>query len=330
MRKEITGLVHHLDACLGVRDADVDVQPKNEELADDVLQLVLEDLVALGLGHLLVLPVRKGMRAGRGDPKPRSLNQRRERAAEGRDLGARLADVRADLGPRLDDGLHHLGLDLLTESGRGGREERFAVAFQLAVAVDDLELLLDPDGQARNAGLSHRVAVPRRPTAPLSASIMPRCRESCRIAPRIQFATVPYSVGDVHGTVAGSNSASRARSSSRTCRTARSAAANASLAYATSLSLDGSASSADASSSIPIPVSAAPSRCAGKPHFAESASRNQISPDAPRRSRSPGVIVPTTDCMWSAHRAMCHRLKPMELPREGRQRIWSSLRSLTA
>src|SRR5216683_1078510 len=156
MRKEIARLVHHLDACLTVGDADVDVQAEDEQLADHVLQLVLQDLVALGLGDLLVLPVRERVCPGGGDAQTGGLEQRRERAAQLRDLVVRLADVGADLRARLDDRLHHLGLDLLAESRCGGGEEGRAVALQLPLPVDDLELLLDPDREARHVRLPHR------------------------------------------------------------------------------------------------------------------------------------------------------------------------------
>ena len=87
------------------------------------------------------------MRSGRHEPKTVALQQRREGAAGIRDLLAGLADVGADARPDLDHGLHHLGLDPLFEVRPGGADEGLAVALQLAVAVDDLEFLLDPDGQ---------------------------------------------------------------------------------------------------------------------------------------------------------------------------------------
>ena len=71
MRKEVARLVHDLDPQLAVGDPDVHVQAEDEQLADDVLQLLFEDLVALVLGDLLVLPVRERMRAGRNDAQAR-------------------------------------------------------------------------------------------------------------------------------------------------------------------------------------------------------------------------------------------------------------------
>src|SRR5438034_2472951 len=136
MGKEIARLVHHLDATLGIRDADMDMQAEDEQLADHVLELILEDLVALGLGHLLVLPVRERVRPGGCDPEAGRCQQSREGAAQGRYLGARLTDVGTDLRSRLDDRLHHLGLYLITKPrGRGGKQ-RFAMALELPLAVD--------------------------------------------------------------------------------------------------------------------------------------------------------------------------------------------------
>ena len=57
VREEVTGLVHHLDAPLAVGDAHVHMEAEDQELTDHVLELLLEDLVALVLGHQLVLPV---------------------------------------------------------------------------------------------------------------------------------------------------------------------------------------------------------------------------------------------------------------------------------
>src|SRR5882672_1984060 len=126
------------------------VQAEDEQLADDVLQLLLEDLVALGLGDLLVLPMRERMRAGRGDTQARRLQQRSDRAAQSRDLVTGLADVGADLRAGLDDRLHHLALELVTEAAARGREERLDMVLELTLRVDDLELLLDADRETRD------------------------------------------------------------------------------------------------------------------------------------------------------------------------------------
>src|SRR2546430_16656089 len=112
---------------------------------------------------------------------------------------------------------------------RGGRARR-ARAFELCLGVDELELHLDPERQAGTVGLSHRVAVPRRPAAPLRASIIPRCRASWRMPVAIQLPTVPYWVGDEsHGTRSASSSAGWVRSSSRTIRPGLSAQPHASF-----------------------------------------------------------------------------------------------------
>ena len=178
MRQEVARFVHHLDASLAVRDPDVHVQTENEQLADDVLQLVLKYFVALGLGDLLVLPMREGVRARGGDPEADRLKERRERAPQGRDLRARFADIGADLRARLDDRLHHLRLDLLAQARTRGREERLTVALELPFGINDLELLLDPDGQARDVGLPHRCR------AAIRASLMVRYTASASTRPR--------------------------------------------------------------------------------------------------------------------------------------------------
>jgi len=85
------------------------------------------------------------------EPEAVPLQQGGERPPGVRDLLAGLADVRADARPDLDDGLHHLGLHALLEVRLRRADERLAVALQLAIAIDDLELLLDPDGQPLDA-----------------------------------------------------------------------------------------------------------------------------------------------------------------------------------
>src|SRR5256885_16602434 len=95
------------------------------------------------------------MRARGRDPQPDRLEQRRKRAAQRGDLLPRFADVRADLRSRFDHRLHHLGLDLLAEAWpRRGKQCR-AVALELPLAIDDLELLLDADREAGYVGLPH-------------------------------------------------------------------------------------------------------------------------------------------------------------------------------
>src|SRR5439155_838392 len=79
VREEVARLVHDLDPALAVGDTDVHVYAEDEELADDVLQLLLEDLVPLVLGDLLLLPVREGVRAGRRETQPVRLEMGRER-----------------------------------------------------------------------------------------------------------------------------------------------------------------------------------------------------------------------------------------------------------
>jgi hypothetical protein len=95
------------------------------------------------------------MRAGRRDAQPFRSQERGEGPAELQHFVARLADVGADLRADLDHRLHHLGLDPLAEMRPRRHEERVDVALQLTVGIDDLELLLDPDGEARDVRDPH-------------------------------------------------------------------------------------------------------------------------------------------------------------------------------
>ena len=81
------------------------------------------------------------------EPQTVASQEGRERAAGVRDLPASFAHIGADPRADLDHRLHHLGLDPLLEVGARRPEERPAVALQLPVGVDDLELFLDADGE---------------------------------------------------------------------------------------------------------------------------------------------------------------------------------------
>src|SRR5919198_225469 len=147
VRQEVARLVHHLDARLRVGDADVHVHAEDQQLADQVLHLLLEQLVALHLGDALVLPAGERVGAGRHQPEPLRLHQRGEAAAQAVHLGAGLVHARADAGADLHHRLQQLGLDVLAEPRPGGGQQLVDVRLQRAVAVDDLELLFDPDGE---------------------------------------------------------------------------------------------------------------------------------------------------------------------------------------
>src|SRR5207253_4777628 len=121
------------------------------------------------------------------DPQADRCEERRERAAQSRYLGARFANVGADLCARLDDRLHHFRLDLLAEARARCGEERLAVALELTLGIDDLELLLDSDGQARHVGLPHRCR------AAIRASLMVRYTASASTRPRKSGAGAPPS-----------------------------------------------------------------------------------------------------------------------------------------
>jgi hypothetical protein len=95
------------------------------------------------------------MRAGRRDAEARGLDQRRDRSAERDDLIACFADVRADLRAGLDDGLHHLALDLISVAASRRGEQRLDVALELSLRIDDLELFLDADREPRHVADLH-------------------------------------------------------------------------------------------------------------------------------------------------------------------------------
>ena len=85
-----------------VRDCHVHVQAEDDQRSHHVLQLFLEDLVAVVVGDLLLLPPREGMSAGAGDAHAFGLEQVGERAAHVCQLLPRLLDVLAYGRPDLD------------------------------------------------------------------------------------------------------------------------------------------------------------------------------------------------------------------------------------
>ena len=159
MGQEVAGLVHDLDPHLPVGYADVHVQPEDQQLADHVLELLLEQLVALQLGDLLLLPVREGVGARRGDPQAGRLEERRQCPPQAKDLSPGFVHAGADPGGDLDHRLQHLRLQLLAQRRFARRQQGADVRLQLSRLVDDLELFLDPHGQpvagrGRHAGPS--------------------------------------------------------------------------------------------------------------------------------------------------------------------------------
>src|SRR5438445_4043969 len=143
--QEVARLVQGLDPPLGVGDRHVDVEPEDNQRADDVLQLLFEHLVALVVGYLLLVPTRERMGAGAGYAQAGRPEQVGQRLAHLTELLARLVHVLADGRANLDHGLHHLALDLVAQPGRGRRKQGVDVRVKLTGGVDDLVLLLDAD-----------------------------------------------------------------------------------------------------------------------------------------------------------------------------------------
>jgi hypothetical protein len=152
VRQEIAHLAHHVDRRLPVWHRDVDVEPEDEQRPRELLQLLDDALVARAGGEDLVLPVREGVRAGRGDREPDARRGRRQLVADAEDLLPQLAHVGADLRADFDDRLMQLALDLIAEHRRARRQQLRHVRPQLPrLRIDDLELLLDADGEPVHA-----------------------------------------------------------------------------------------------------------------------------------------------------------------------------------
>ena len=165
VRQEIARGVLELDGGLAVGHADVDVQAEDEVGAGDLLEIVQHALVALAGGDLLVNPVGKRVRAGGGDAEAGLFRQAGQVAAEAGDGAARAGDVVADLGADLDDRLVQLGPDALLEEDLAALDDLLDVGFQLARdRVDDLELLLDAEGELGLFAGGHGVIIRGRRT----------------------------------------------------------------------------------------------------------------------------------------------------------------------
>ena len=148
MRQEVPGLVEDLDGLLMTFDTDVDVHAEDEVAAGDVLQVLDQLKVAVVLGDVLLLPVREGVRAGRGDAQAVLAGQVADDLAELRDFLAGLGDVLADAGADFDHRLVHFGFDPLAEDYLALVEHDRDVAAEFpGYGVDDLVLFLDPDGE---------------------------------------------------------------------------------------------------------------------------------------------------------------------------------------
>ena len=157
MWQEIAHHVHHIDGGLLVWHGDMHVHAEDQQGACQLLQLFDDIFVAFPGGDDLVYPAGERMRAGGGDLQADTLGSGNEFPAGAVHFDAQLADVLANLGAGLDDGLVHLVFDLLDDVGRGSGDELHDVRAQFACSrVDDLKFLFYADREA----VSHEVAFP--------------------------------------------------------------------------------------------------------------------------------------------------------------------------
>ena len=160
VRKEITDHVHHIDGGLLVGHGDVNVHAENQKRAGELLEFLDDVFIALAGGDDLVDPTGKRMGTGGGDLQSNAFGGGDELAARAVHFDAELADVFADFGSSLDDGLVHLAFYLFSDSGRSGRNQLHDVRTQRAGSgVNNLELFFDTDGEAVSHDVALRMAV---------------------------------------------------------------------------------------------------------------------------------------------------------------------------
>jgi hypothetical protein len=154
VRQKVPDLVHQVDHDRPIRQADVDVEAENQERPRELLQF-LDDVVVTNAGRDdLIFPARKRMSARSGHGKTDPLGRIRQLPAIAEDLLAKLGHVAADLRAHFDDRLMHLALDLVSQHRCTRRQKLGDVRPQLsALRVDDLEFLLDAEGEAVHEGM---------------------------------------------------------------------------------------------------------------------------------------------------------------------------------
>jgi hypothetical protein len=160
VREEIADHVHHVDGGLFVGHGDMNVHAEDQKGTSELLELLDNVFVAFAGGDDLVDPTGKWMSAGGGDLQSNAFGGGDELAARAVHFNAQLADVFADFGARLDDGLVHLAFYLFRDGRRGGRNQLHDVRTERAGGgVNDLELFFDTDGEAVSHGVALRMAV---------------------------------------------------------------------------------------------------------------------------------------------------------------------------
>ena len=147
MRQKIARLIHDVNGGFAIGNADVDVQSENEIRARQQLHVFHDLPVALAFGDELIVPMRKRMRAGRGDLQSAASGEVGQLAAQFDHVRARIRDRLANLRAEFDHRLMHLGFDLLFEHDFAAFENFLNMRAQLArLRIDNRELLLDAEG----------------------------------------------------------------------------------------------------------------------------------------------------------------------------------------
>ena len=144
VRQKIARHVHQIDHGGAIRHRHVHVHAENQQRARQLAHFLHDILVTLAGRNYLVNPRRKRMRTGGGHLQSSTFRGAHQFTARATHVGVQLVHIRADFCADLDDGLMHLALHLLAETGRGRFHQFADVRTQLARRrIDDLEFFFD-------------------------------------------------------------------------------------------------------------------------------------------------------------------------------------------
>src|SRR6267378_531053 len=147
MRQDIARHIERVDQKLAILDADVDVRAEDEQPLRQLAHVLPYAQVALQRRDLLIDPRGEWMGARGGDLEPVPGHQFQDLSAQSHQLGACLRRRPAHLGADLHNRLVQLRLYLRQHEVIAAQDFR-DVRFQLAgLGIDDLVLLLDPQGE---------------------------------------------------------------------------------------------------------------------------------------------------------------------------------------
>ena len=148
VREEIARHVHQVDHGGAIGHGDVNVHAENQQAARELPQFFDDILIALAGGDDLIDPAGKRMRAGGGYLQAAAFGGADQFAASAAHVGVELVDVRANFRADFDDGLVHLGFDLLAQAGGGGFHQFADVGAKFSRGgINDLEFFFDTDGE---------------------------------------------------------------------------------------------------------------------------------------------------------------------------------------